>query len=49
VYAVLTAGKELGADQVEVLHYTNSGDVTGMRGQGQYTVGYTAAAAYRTQ
>jgi AmmeMemoRadiSam system protein B len=48
VYTVLTAAKELGADSVEVLHYTNSGDVTGMRTPGQYTVGYMAAAVCRS-
>jgi AmmeMemoRadiSam system protein B len=49
IVAMLTAAKELGADQVQVLHHTNSGDVTGDRSPGQYTVGYLAAAVYRRQ
>jgi AmmeMemoRadiSam system protein B len=48
ILAVLHAGRELGADATRVLHYTNSGDVTGERTPGQYTVGYMAAAVYRT-
>jgi AmmeMemoRadiSam system protein B len=47
VYATLTAAKALGASKVKVLHHTNSGDVTGNRMPGQYTVGYLAAAVYR--
>lgn len=46
VYAMLTAARALGADKVEILHHTNSGDVTGIRVPGQYTVGYLAAAVY---
>lgn len=48
VYAVLTAAKALGASGAEVLYHTNSGDVTGVRSPGQYTVGYMAAAIYRS-
>jgi AmmeMemoRadiSam system protein B len=44
VLAVLQAARGLGADGVEILHQTNSGDVTGIRSPGQYTVGYMAAA-----
>ena len=47
IYAMLTAAKALGADRVEILHHTNSGDVTGVRTPGQYTVGYLAAAVYK--
>ena len=47
VYAMLTATKELGADGIQVLHHTTSGDVTGIRTPGQYTVGYLAAAVYK--
>jgi AmmeMemoRadiSam system protein B len=47
ILTVLHAGRGLGADAVQVLHHTNSGDVTGQRGLGQYTVGYMAAAVYR--
>jgi AmmeMemoRadiSam system protein B len=43
--SVLSAAKSLGSDRVRVLHQTNSGDVTGQRSPGQYTVGYLAAAA----
>jgi AmmeMemoRadiSam system protein B len=48
ILAVLHAAKLLGADSVKVLHHTNSGDVTGQRRAGQYTVGYVSAAIYRT-
>jgi AmmeMemoRadiSam system protein B len=47
VYAMLTAARALGANEVRILHHTNSGDVTGIRAPGQYTVGYLAAAVYR--
>jgi AmmeMemoRadiSam system protein B len=47
VYAMLTAARALGANRVKILHHTNSGDVTGIRVPGQYTVGYLAAAVYR--
>jgi len=44
VIALLEAARALGADRVQVLHQTTSGDVTGERRPGQYTVGYLAAA-----
>jgi AmmeMemoRadiSam system protein B len=44
ILTVLHAGKALGAGTVKILHQTNSGDVTGQRWPGQYTVGYMAAA-----
>jgi len=47
VYAMLTAARALGADSIDILYHTTSGDVTGMRTPGQYTVGYLAAAVYR--
>jgi len=47
VVAALLAAQALGADRARVLHYTNSGDVTGDRRPGSYTVGYMAAAVYR--
>jgi AmmeMemoRadiSam system protein B len=47
IVAMLTAALQAGANRVEILHYTNSGDVTGNRTPGQYTVGYLAAAATR--
>jgi len=49
ILTMLHAARALGADAVEVLHHTNSGDVTGQRQSGQYTVGYMAAAVYRSQ
>lgn len=47
VYAMLTAAKALGAESIQILHHTTSGDVTGVRTPGQYTVGYLAAAVYK--
>lgn len=47
VYAMLTAARALGANRAKILHHTTSGDVTGDRRPGQYTVGYMAAAVYR--
>jgi hypothetical protein len=44
--AVLSAAKRLGATGAQVLAYATSGDVTGDRRPGTYTVGYLAAAVY---
>jgi AmmeMemoRadiSam system protein B len=49
VYAMLTAARALGANKVRILHHTNSGDVTGIREPGRWTVGYLAAAVYKGQ
>ncbi len=49
IITALLAAKSLGADRVRVLHRTNSGDVTGIRAPGQYTVGYMAAGVYRSK
>jgi AmmeMemoRadiSam system protein B len=49
ILTVLHAARTLGADAVKVLHHTNSGDVTGQRRSGQYTVGYMAAAVFKAQ
>ncbi len=49
ILTVLHAARDLGADRIRVLHHTNSGDVTGQRRAGQYTVGYLAAAIYKSQ
>ncbi len=49
ILTALHAARELGADATKVLHQTNSGDVTGNRTTGQYTVGYMAAAIYKAQ
>ncbi|MFQ5631208.1 MAG: AmmeMemoRadiSam system protein B [bacterium] len=47
ITGLLTA-KRLGANRTHVLHLTNSGDVTDTRASGQYTVGYLAAAVYKS-
>ncbi len=47
ILTVLHAGRLAGATHARVLHHTTSGDVTGDRRPGQYTVGYVAAAIYR--
>lgn len=47
ILTVLYGAKTLGADAVDILHHTNSGDVTGTRAPGQYTVGYVAAVVYK--
>lgn len=44
ILAASAAAQALGANHVEVLAQTNSGDVTGRTREGQYTVGYVAAA-----
>ena len=41
---VLEVCRNLGARRCRILHQTNSGDVTGNREEGEYTVGYLAAA-----
>ena len=49
ILTLLHAGQALGADSAKVLYHTNSGDVTGQRRPGQYTVGYMAAVVYRAR
>jgi AmmeMemoRadiSam system protein B len=49
ILTVLYAARNLGADAVRVLHQTNSGDVSGQRSPGHYTVGYMSAAIYKSQ
>ena len=46
ILAVMHAARALGAVTAQILHQTNSGDVSGLRSRGQYTVGYVAAALY---
>ena len=46
VVAMMAAGG-LGANRVQVLKLTNSGDVTGKKSPGSYVVGYMAAALYQ--
>jgi AmmeMemoRadiSam system protein B len=43
----MAVARQLGARGARVLAYASSGDVTGHRSPGTYTVGYLAAAAYR--
>jgi len=47
ILTVLRAARDLGASAARVLYHTNSGDVSGQRLRGQYTVGYMAAAVYK--
>jgi AmmeMemoRadiSam system protein B len=47
IVTVMLAARERGADRAEVLKYMNSGDVTGIRTPGQYTVGYLAGVVYK--
>ncbi len=49
IVTALLAASKLGAQHARVLHRTNSGDVTGNRSRGQYTVGYMAAGVYRSK
>jgi MEMO1 family protein len=44
--AVMETCQRLGGRGAQVLHYTNSGEVTGDKRPGTYTVGYLAAAVY---
>lgn len=47
ILTLLHAAQSLGANATQILYHTNSGDVTGQRQSGQYTVGYLSAAVYR--
>ena len=44
---VLDVTQKLGANTLKILKYSNSGDVTGNRQDGQYTVGYVSAAIFK--
>jgi len=44
VSIVVDVAQQLGANRCVVLNQTNSGDVTGEKSKGQYTVGYLSAA-----
>jgi hypothetical protein len=46
ILTTLHAARRLGATQARVLYHTSSGDVTGERWPGQYTVGYMSAAVF---
>jgi AmmeMemoRadiSam system protein B len=47
IVAVMAAARALGAARAQVLRYATSGDVTGDKRPGTYTVGYLAAAFIR--
>ena len=47
IITTLLAAQALGANRVQVLHQTNSGDVTGEREHADYIVGYLAAGVYK--
>ncbi|OGO39261.1 MAG: AmmeMemoRadiSam system protein B [Chloroflexi bacterium RBG_16_56_8] len=49
IIIALLAAQKLGATRAKVLYRTNSGDVTSIRTRGQYTVGYMAAAVYKSK
>lgn len=46
IMIMLSVAGRLGATHVKILHHTTSGDITGDRRAGQYTVGYLSAAVY---
>ncbi len=48
IAVVTDLARRIGANQVEILHHTTSGDVTGERESGHYTVGYLSAAIVRS-
>ena len=47
ILSAMIAAKALGGDKGKVLKLTNSGDVTGDKRPGNYTVGYLAGVLYR--
>jgi AmmeMemoRadiSam system protein B len=49
IISTMLTAQNLGADRARVLRLTNSGDVTGARTPGQYTVGYMAAAISKSK
>lgn len=49
IVTALLAAKQLGANRIQVLGRTHSGEVTGKRTPGQYTVGYMAVAVYKSK
>ncbi|MGB8648106.1 MAG: AmmeMemoRadiSam system protein B [Anaerolineae bacterium] len=48
IITLLLAARACGANRIKVLHRTNSSDVIGQHIPGQYTVGYLAAAVYKS-
>jgi AmmeMemoRadiSam system protein B len=49
IITTLLTAKLLGADRAQVLHRTNSGDVTGQREHADYVVGYMAVGIYKSK
>lgn len=49
IVTTLMTAQLRGANTVRVFYRTNSGQVTGIKEPGQYTVGYMAAGVYKTQ
>jgi len=49
IITALLAAKQLGATRAQVLHRTNSGDVTGEREHAEYVVGYMAVGVYKSK
>ena len=49
ILSAMMAAKALGGDKAKVLKLTNSGDVTGDKRPGNYTVGYLAGVLYRAR
>ena len=47
ILTVVHAARALGANAAQILHHTNSAEVTGEHRRGQYCVGYMAAAIYQ--
>ena len=48
IMAAAAAAQALGANKAQVLSYTNSGEVTGRKSEGTYTVGYLSAVFVQT-
>jgi AmmeMemoRadiSam system protein B len=48
ILTAAAAAQALGANRAQVLSHTNSGDVTGRKSEGTYTVGYMSAAFVQT-
>ncbi len=48
IITTLLTAQKLSANRVQILHRTNSGDVTGERERANYVVGYMAAGVYKS-
>ncbi|MHC1724806.1 MAG: AmmeMemoRadiSam system protein B [Syntrophobacteraceae bacterium] len=48
ILTAMLAAKQLGANDCRILHYANSGDVTGEKNSPRGVVGYAAAAFFKT-